>query len=132
MFNHLHKHSQTLFQSNLGITVGFCTMLAWLAHQAYVHQAIDIPGAVSLIGFLLLFFVERSHGRDMKAINLKLDELLAAQVGASNRLIRVEEAPEEVVHLAHAALHSLAATKAPHEAVSIEHTDFFEEHELAA
>lgn len=80
---------------------------------------------VTMLGFFLVLFIERAHGREMKAIHLKLDELIAAQEGASNRLIRVEEAPESVLHSAHDALKELAEQKEPHESVSIDQTDFF-------
>ena len=126
----MHKHGEKLFKSDLGIWVGLVTCIAWVMNQSMSHQAIDFQGVVTVVGFLMLFFVERSHGREMKAINLKLDELIAAQVGASNRLIRAEDAPEAELNLAHQALQTLAASKDPHEAVSIEQTDFFDEHQL--
>jgi low affinity Fe/Cu permease len=126
------KHSKNLFQTNLGMWLAGMACFAWIINQLCMHQAIDIPNAVSLIGFLFFFYIERSHGREMKAIHLKLDELLAAQAGASNRLIRAEEASEETLNLAHEALHLVASNAESHAVVSIDHTDFFEEHNLTA
>ena len=68
----------------------------------------------------------------MKAVHLKLDALLAAQHGASNRLIKVEDAPENVVVLAHQALHSLASEAEANAAISIDHTKFLEDVEKSA
>jgi low affinity Fe/Cu permease len=44
----------------------------------------------------------------MKALHLKLDELIATINGANNRLIKAEEAPEHVVDELHRAYTELA------------------------
>lgn len=128
----LKRVNRSVLQSDIGIVVALVVTLGWLSHRLLTHHEIELPTAVTLLGFLLLFIIERDHAREMKAIQLKLDELLAAQPGASNRLIRAEEASENVLHLAHEALHDIALTKAAHEAVSIEHSNFFKENDITA
>ncbi|HEY9684347.1 MAG TPA: low affinity iron permease family protein [Drouetiella sp.] len=130
MIEWIRRHSKIFLQSDFGIVVALLLSFIWSAQRLSAHQDIDLPTVVSFLGFVLLFLIERTHAQDMKAIHLKLDELLAALPGASNRLIKAEEAPESVLHLAHHALHEVASERAAHEPVSIEHSGFFEEHEL--
>lgn len=51
--------------------------------------------------FLMVFLVQRAQAKDAKAIHLKLNEIVAALHGASNRLINVEDLTEEEVHGLH-------------------------------
>jgi low affinity Fe/Cu permease len=43
----------------------------------------------------MVFLIQRSQNKDSLAIQLKLDELVAAMDGASNRLIAVEDLSEQ-------------------------------------
>jgi len=49
----------------------------------------------TVITFLMVFLIQRSQNKDGVAIQLKLNELVAALQGASNRLISVEQLNEE-------------------------------------
>src|SRR3982750_4004537 len=51
--------------------------------------------ATSIITFLMLFLIQRSQNKDALALHLKLNELVAAMQGASNRLIDVEALTEK-------------------------------------
>jgi low affinity Fe/Cu permease len=44
--------------------------------------------------FLMVFLIQRAQNRDALAVQLKLDEIVAALEGASNRLISVEDLSE--------------------------------------
>lgn len=52
---------------------------------------------VSILAFVQVFALQRSYTKDMKAIHLKLDEVIGSTEGASNRLIRAEQEPEQVL-----------------------------------
>jgi low affinity Fe/Cu permease len=43
----------------------------------------------------MVFLIQRAQNNDSLAIHLKLDELVAAHHGASNRLVSAEDLPEE-------------------------------------
>jgi low affinity Fe/Cu permease len=45
----------------------------------------------SIVTFLMVFLIQRSQNKDSLAIQVKLNELIAATKGASNRLIDIEE-----------------------------------------
>ena len=130
MFEHMYRHARLWLQTDLGVVAALALSLGWFVYRMIVHQSIDVPTAITVIGFDLVFIIERAHARETKAIHLKLDELLAALPGASNRLIKAEEASESALHLAHHALHEISAEHDVHAAFSIEHTGFFDENEL--
>jgi len=61
-----------------------------------------INTGTTIVTFLMVFLIQRSQNKDALATQLKLNELVAAVKGASNRLIGVEELSENEL----AALHS--------------------------
>ena len=54
-----------------------------------------INTGTTIVTFLMVFLIQRSQNKDAMAIQLKLNELVAALEGASNRLIDVEELSED-------------------------------------
>lgn len=56
-----------------------------------------INTGTTIITFLMVFIIQQSQNKDTIAIHLKLNELIAATKGASNRLIDVEDlTPDEL------------------------------------
>ncbi len=53
-----------------------------------------INTGTTIVTFLMVFLIQRSQNKDALAIHLKLNELVAAMQGASNRLIDVEALSE--------------------------------------
>jgi low affinity Fe/Cu permease len=53
-----------------------------------------INTGTTVVTFLMVFLIQRSQNKDAVAIHLKLNELVAAMAGASNRLIEVESLTE--------------------------------------
>jgi low affinity Fe/Cu permease len=53
-----------------------------------------INTGTTIITFLLVFLIQRAQNKDALAIHLKLNEIVAALEGASNRLIDVEDLSE--------------------------------------
>jgi len=49
----------------------------------------------TVITFLMVFLIQRSQNKDALAIQLKLNEIVAAIQGASNRMISVEQLSEK-------------------------------------
>ena len=54
-----------------------------------------INTGTTIITFLMVFLIQRTQNKDALAIHLKLNELVAALEGASNRLIEVEDLSEQ-------------------------------------
>jgi low affinity Fe/Cu permease len=58
-----------------------------------------INTGTTIVTFLMVFLIQRSQNKDAHAVHLKLNELVAAVHGASNRLINVEDLSEQEVEL---------------------------------
>jgi low affinity Fe/Cu permease len=56
----------------------------------------------SIITFLMVFLIQRTQNKDSLAVQLKLNELVAALAGASNHLIDVEDLSEAELKVLHA------------------------------
>ena len=54
-----------------------------------------INTGTTIVTFLMVFLIQRSQNKDSLAIQLKLNELVAAIEGASNRLIDVEDLSDD-------------------------------------
>jgi len=65
-----------------------------LFHYSDTWQLVINTGT-TVVTFLMVFLIQRSQNKDSLAVQLKLDELVAALDGASNRLIAVEDLSEE-------------------------------------
>src|SRR5262249_29875792 len=61
-----------------------------------------INTVTTVITFLMVFLIQRSQNKDSRAVHLKLNELVAAVNGASNRLINAENLTEEELQVLHA------------------------------
>lgn len=60
-----------------------------------------INTGTTIITFLMVFLIQRSQNKDALAIHLKLNEIVAALEGASNRLIDVEDLTEAEIETLH-------------------------------
>ena len=60
-----------------------------------------INTGTTIITFLMVFLIQRTQNKDALAIHLKLNEIVAALEGASNRLIDVEDLSEEDIETLH-------------------------------
>jgi len=84
----------------------FAIILLWLAVGPIFHFSdtwqLVINTATTIITFLMVFLIQRAQNKDARAVSLKLDELIAATQGASNRLISLEELSEKELETLHA------------------------------
>ena len=72
-----------------------------LFHFSDTWQLVINTGT-TIVTFLMVFLIQRSQNKDALAIHLKLNEIVAALEGASNRLIDVEDLTEEEIKTLHA------------------------------
>ena len=74
-------------------------ILVWIITGPLFHFSdtwqLVINTGTTIITFLMVFLIQRAQNRDALAVQLKLDEIVAALEGASNRLISVEDLSEE-------------------------------------
>jgi low affinity Fe/Cu permease len=60
-----------------------------------------INTGTTIVTFLMVFLIQRAQNKDSRAIHFKLNELVAAIEGASNRLIDVEGLDEQEMAMLH-------------------------------
>jgi len=71
-----------------------------LFHFSDTWQLVINTGT-TIVTFLMVFLIQRTQNKDAHAIHLKLNEIVAALEGASNRLIDVEDLTEEEIETLH-------------------------------
>jgi low affinity Fe/Cu permease len=87
-----------------------------------------INTGTTIATFLMVFLIQRAQNKEARAVQLKLNEIVAALEGASNRLVGAEELSEDELHALHERYLKLAAQvqsrhgSALKKAVSVEET----------
>jgi low affinity Fe/Cu permease len=79
-------------------------VVVWAATGPLFHYSetwqLVINTGTTIVTFLMVFVIQHAQNKDMRAVQLKLNELIAAVEGASNRLIDVEDLTDrELEHL---------------------------------
>jgi low affinity Fe/Cu permease len=106
-------------------------VLLWLATGPLFHFSntwqLVINTGTTVVTFLMVFVIQRTQNKEALATQLKLNEIVAALEGASNRLVSVEDLSEvdlEVLHAHYQQLARMAADEAHlHESHSIEEAE---------
>jgi low affinity Fe/Cu permease len=80
-------------------------IIVWIATGPLFHFSdtwqLVINTGTTIVTFLMVFLIQRSQNKDALAIHLKLNEIVAALEGASNRLIDVEDLTEAEIKTLH-------------------------------
>lgn len=99
--------------STAGFVIAVLVVLAWAGTGPVFHYSdtwqLVINTGTTIVTFLMVFLIQRSQNRDSAAVQLKLDELIAAAKGASNRLIGIEELAEDDINRLRESFQKLAA-----------------------
>jgi low affinity Fe/Cu permease len=89
----------TRFTGSTGAFItAFGMVFLWAATGPLFHYSEDwqmvINTSTTIVTFLMVFLIQKAQNKDSLAIQLKLNELVAAHEFASNRLVDVENIPE--------------------------------------
>lgn len=91
--------STTAFLLALGVIV------AWVVSGPIFHFSdtwqLVINTGTTIVTFLMVFLIQKAQNKDSLALQLKLNELVAAAELASNRLVDVEDLSEEELRTLH-------------------------------
>jgi low affinity Fe/Cu permease len=98
--------SSTAFGLALGV-IALWAVLGPVFSYSDTWQLVINTGT-TIVTFLMVFLIQRSQNKDALAIHLKLNELVAALEGASNRLIDVESLSEKDLRTLQAHFSTLA------------------------
>ena len=98
--------------STSAFALSVSVVVIWVLTGPIFHYSdtwqLVINTGTTVITFLMVFLIQRSQNKDSLALHLKLNEIVAAMRGASNRLIDVESLSERELHALHTHYETLA------------------------
>lgn len=85
--------------SPMAFLLALLTVIAWAVSGHFFHYSetwqLVINTGTTIVTFLMIFVIQQSQNRDTTALHLKLNELIATNKEASNRLVASEDLTEE-------------------------------------
>ena len=85
--------------STLAFVLAFLSIVLWIVTGPVFNYSegwqLVINTGTTIITFLMVFLIQRAQNKDALAIQLKLNEVIAAITGANNKLIDVETLSEK-------------------------------------
>jgi low affinity Fe/Cu permease len=112
--------------STQAFTLALAVVVVWAAVGKVFNYSdtwqLVINTGTTIVTFLMVFLIQRAQNKDSLAIHLKLNEIVAALEGASNRLIEVEALSEKDLQMLHRHFHELAALARKENDVTVSHS----------
>jgi low affinity Fe/Cu permease len=113
VFEQFSHRVTTATGSTPAFIVALGIIVVWGATGPLFHYSdtwqLVINTGTTIVTFLMVFLIQRTQNKDAKAVALKLNEIVAAIDGASNRLIDIEDLSEKELDTLHAHYKKLAA-----------------------
>jgi len=121
------SHQATIATGTSGAFVlAVLVIVVWVITGPIFHYSdtwqLVINTSTTIVTFLMVFLIQRAQNKDALAIHLKLNEIVAAMEGASNRLIDVEDLTEEELRTLHKHYAKLVAMSQADSSVGISHS----------
>jgi low affinity Fe/Cu permease len=94
--------------STAALVAAIGIILLWALTGPFVRPPFNdtwqliINTGTTIVTFLMVFLIQRAQNKESLAVQLKLNEIVAALEGASNRLINIEDLSENEVRALHA------------------------------
>ncbi len=112
--------------SGVAFACACSVIIIWAAIGPFVGFSdtwqLVINTGTTIVTFLMVFLLQRAQNKDALAIQLKLDELVAAMTGASNRLIDVESLSEDELQTLHRFYRELSTLAKRDSKLSVSHS----------
>ena len=128
LFARFARHVAAWMAHPVAFVIALVSVIVWALLGPAFHYSdgwqLVINTSTTIMTFLMVFLLQNIQNRDSRAVQLKLDELIRALIGARNELIDLENFTEEElehycsefskIHLHYAkALEKRKATRAP-------------------
>ena len=98
--------------SSLGFALALAVVVVWVLLGPVFHFSdtwhLVINTGTTIVTFLMVFLIQRTQNKDALAIHMKLNEIVAALQGASNRLVDSETLTEKELATLRRHYHELA------------------------
>lgn len=104
LFEKFSDKATTFTGSSRAFLGAFAIVLIWAASGPIFKYSetwqLVINTGTTIITFLMVFLIQKAQNKDSKAIQIKLNELIAASESSSNRIVDIEDLSEdELDHL---------------------------------
>jgi low affinity Fe/Cu permease len=111
------SHSVSSFTGRpLAFALAVLLILVWIVTGPLFEYSdtwqLAINTGTTVVTFLMVFLIQSTQNRDTKAINLKLDELIFAIKTARNKIVDVNNLPDDKMEMLETAFEN-AANKKP-------------------
>ena len=98
-FSDVARQAACLLGTPFAFAAAFAVVILWAVTGPVFGYSdtwqLVINTGTTIITFLMVFVIQQSQNKDTIALHLKLNELIAAARGTSNRLIDIEDLTEE-------------------------------------
>ncbi len=98
--------------NSLAFSLALLVIIVWAVTGPVFHFSdtwqLVINTGTTIVTFLMVFLIQRNQNKDSLTIQAKLNEIIAAVQGASNRLINIEDLSEEDIRSLHQQYQKLA------------------------
>ncbi len=105
LFERFSNKVTTWAGSSYAFSIAFIIVLLWAISGPFFNFSetwqLVINTGTTIITFLMVFLIQKTQNKDSKAIHLKLNELIAADERASNRIVDTEDMTEEELDKLH-------------------------------
>ncbi|SDF63472.1 Low affinity Fe/Cu permease [Dyadobacter soli] len=105
LFERMANHVTAWTGSSPAFLAAFAIVLIWAATGPLFGYSetwqLVINTGTTIVTFLMVFIIQKSQNKESKAIQLKLNELIAASRWASNRMVDIEDLTEEELNVLH-------------------------------
>jgi low affinity Fe/Cu permease len=98
-FNKFSTRVTKIAGSPAAFITAFLSIIVWACTGPLFHFSdtwqLVINTSTTIITFLMVFIIQQTQNKDTVAMHLKLNELIAANQHASNRLVDIEDLTDE-------------------------------------
>jgi low affinity Fe/Cu permease len=105
VLEHFSRTATEATGTSTAFIIALLVIIVWIVTGPFFHFSdtwqLVINTGTTIVTFLMVFLIQRSQNKDALAIHLKLNEIVAALEGASNRLIDVEDLSEDEIKTLH-------------------------------
>ncbi len=126
VFEKLAQQATKRAGSPLAFSVALGVIVAWVVTGPIFGFSdtwqLVINTGTTIVTFLMVFLIQHTQNKDTQAIELKLNEIVAAIQGASNRLIDVEALSSAELSILHSHYQKLARLAQQDESLTQSHS----------
>ncbi|MEO8226609.1 MAG: low affinity iron permease family protein [Gemmatimonadota bacterium] len=100
-FTKFAKKTSDLLGKPWAFLLALLTVIGWALSGKTFHYSetwqLVINTGTTIITFLMVFLIQNTQNREMRALHIKLDELIHATKDARDELIDLEDSSEEIL-----------------------------------